>query len=187
MSLFVAVRPSESAVDDLQHALEPLRRAPAADALRWQPVNQWHITLAFLGDPEEWVEEEVADRLAALARRPAVPGLRLSGAGCFGRQVLWAGLADGPGADGLRSLQSAILPLLRGSGAVADRRPWRPHLTLARARGGDARPVVPLLEGYLGPEWSADEILLVRSSGGPHPEHRVVERVILGGPLGSVP
>lgn len=182
MSLFVAVRPDEQAVDDLQHALEPLRRSPAAGVLRWQPVGQWHITLAFLGDPDEWVEDEVAERLRTLASRPAVPGLRLAGAGCFGRQVLWAGLAEGPETHGLEALQSAIPPLLRGSGAVVDRRPWRPHLTVARARGGDARPVVPLLEGYIGPAWTAEEVLLVRSSGGPHPDHRVVERVPLASP-----
>ena len=187
MSLFVAVRPDERAVDELQHALEPVRRSPTASVLRWQPVTQWHITLAFLGDPDEWVEDEVAERLRSLGAQSAVPGLQLSGAGCFGRQVLWVGLADGPSTDALRAVQEAILPLMRGSGAVADRRPWRPHLTIARARGGDARGAVPLLAGYLGPDSTADEVLLVRSSGGPHPDHRVVERVGLRGPLGSIP
>ena len=56
-------------------------------------------------------------------------------------------------------------------------RPFQPHLTLARCRVPvDAGPIVESLEGYQGPEWTAEEIYLIRSmlggaqGGGPRYE-----------------
>lgn len=181
MSLFVAVRPSDAAVEDLQDALEAVRRLPVARDLRWQPPGQWHITLAFLGEDSPDLEADVCDRLAALEQRAPVHGLRISGAGCFGRQVLWMDVREDDAVTALAGVCTAIPPLLRGSGAQLDRRPWRPHLTVARARHTDARPVVPLLSAYLGPPWDADEVLVVRSTGGPHPDHHVAKRIPLAG------
>lgn len=176
MSLFVAVRPSDRAAEDLQHELDRVRRLPGAADLRWQPPSQWHVTLAFLGAADDAVADAVADRLAAMHARAPVPGLRLSGAGCFGRQVLWLGLADSAAVASLGAIVAAIPPLLRGTGAAVDRRPWRPHLTVARARHGDARTAVDALARYDGPAWDVTEVVLVRSSGGPHPAHHAVAR-----------
>lgn len=181
MSLFVAVRPDAGAIEDLQHVIESVRRLPVAEGLRWQPPAQWHVTLAFLGDPDDDTAEEVAERLTDLDGRPPVHGLSLAGAGCFGRQVVWMGLCDDDALAGLRALQAAVPPSLRGSGAIVDRRPWRPHLTVARARHGDGRSAAAVLDGYRGPRWDVDEVLLVRSTGGPHPDHRVTASVRLTG------
>jgi RNA 2',3'-cyclic 3'-phosphodiesterase len=174
MSLFVAVRPDEAAIDDLAEAVDRVRRSPAATALRWQPPSQWHVTLAFLGEPREVDLDDIASRLAPLAERPVVPGVRIASAGCFGRQILWMGVGDDDQVAALTNLALAVPPLLRGSGLAIDRRPWRGHLTVARARHGDARPVVAQLAGYRGPSWDVDTLLLVQSTGGPHPQHRVV-------------
>ena len=181
MSLFVAVRPSAAAIEDLQHTLEGIRRQGVAQDLRWQPPGQWHVTLAFLGDDEADVVAEVCERLSTLRTEAPIVGVRIAGAGCFGRQVLWMDLQDETAIAGLGAVAHGIPPLLRGSGARLDRRPWRPHLTIARARNTDARPVVPLLSGYDGPPWTVDELLVIRSTGGPHPDHHVAMRIPLGG------
>ena len=181
MSLFVAVRPSAAAVEDLQHALEGVRRQGVGPDLRWQPPGQWHVTLAFLGDDEADVVAEVCERLSTLRTEVPIAGVRIAGAGCFGRQVLWMDLQDETAVSALGAVARGIPPLLRGSGARLDRRPWRPHLTIARARNTDARPVVPLLSGYDGPPWTVDELLVIRSTGGPHPDHHVAMRIPLGG------
>ncbi len=181
MSLFVAVRPDESAIEDLDDLLSRVRRDPAARDLRWQPPGHWHVTLAFLGDPDDLVADEIAERLRPLSAVPAVRDLRLQGAGQFGGQVIWMGLAPGPGLDALGILANRIPPLMRGSGAIADWRPWRAHLTVARARRGTAGRVVDTLAGYSGPPWDAAEVLLIRSSGGPHPAHQVLMHVPLDG------
>lgn len=181
MSLFVAVRPDDAAVEDLQDAVERVARLPVAHDVRWQPAAQWHVTMAFLGADDAGVADEVGERLTALARTPAITGMRLAGAGCFGRQILWMDLAGPDDVARLADLARAIPPLLRGSGAALDRRPWRPHLTVGRVRHGDARPVVPYLSDYQGPAWDVTELVLVRSTGGPHPDHHVVRRIRLSG------
>jgi 2'-5' RNA ligase len=181
MSLFVAIRPDESAIDDLADALEPVRRLPAAQSLRWQPAGQWHITLAFLGDADEAAADEVAERITDVGL-PAVRGVRLQGAGCFGRQILWVGIGDDDARLRLAAAASAIPPRLRGLGLDVDRRPWRGHLTVARARTGDARMAATALAGYEGPSWTAEELLVIRSTGGPHPAHHVVHTIALTSP-----
>ncbi len=177
MSLFVAIRPDDVASEDLQHALERVRRLPVARPLHWQPPALWHVTLAFLGNPPDDVDQDVAERLDALVTDEVVPSLRLAGAGCFGRQVLWVGLEAGAAVEALRSCADAIPRLVRGTGAVVDRRPWRAHLTVARARNGDATAVAGVLADYRGPTFAVEEILLIRSTGGPTPSHRVIRRV----------
>jgi 2'-5' RNA ligase len=179
VSLFLAVRPDEGAVDDLQDALDRVRRLPLAEQLRWQPPSQWHVTLAFFGDPDPLVVDEVAERLGDLGSLASAPGLRVTGAGCFGRQILWMGLGDEVAVAGLREVVRAVPGLVRGTGVDLDRREWRPHLTVARARHGDARPTVGPLADYRGPAWSADEVVLIRSTGGPASTHHVVTRVDL--------
>jgi RNA 2',3'-cyclic 3'-phosphodiesterase len=185
MSLFVAIRPDDRATEDLQHAVDRVRRQPSAEGLRWQPPSQWHVTLAFLGDPADEVVDAVAERLDLMRGRPVVEGLHLAGAGCFGRQILWIGLGGDDAIASLTELAAAIPPLVRGTGAHPDRRPWRPHLTVARARHGDARPVADALTTYAGPSWTATGVLLVRSTGGPRPAHAVVHAVSLEGGDGT--
>lgn len=181
MSLFVAVRPSDEAVEDLQHAVARVRRVPSAQELRWQPPGQWHVTLAFLGDDTDDVVADVCERLEDLSDQSAVDGLRIAGAGCFGRQVLWMDLQDADAVARLGAIAHAIPPLLRGSDARLDRRPWRPHLTIARARHTDARLVMPMLVDHVGPAWAAHDLLVIRSTGGPRPEHHVAMRIPLTG------
>lgn len=183
MSLFVAVRPDDRASEDLQDAVDRARRHWTGPPLRWQPPGQWHLTLAFLGDPDEDVTLEVAERLEVLTEWPAVPAARICGAGCFGGKVLWMGLEDGPARESLAGMAHDILRLLRGSGVTADWRPWRPHLTIGRSRSGSASEIVPLLDHYAGPSWDVNEVLLIRSTGGPRPSHHTMARFELATPV----
>ena len=182
MSLFIAARPDDGAVEDLQDELDRVRRLPVSRPLRWQPPGLWHVTLAFLGDPPDDADDVVAERIEGLCTHDVISGVRIAGSGCFGRQILWMGLEAGAAVDGLASLAGAIPRLVRGTGTELDRRAWRAHLTVARARNGDARVVTAALAGYRGPAWQVEEVLLIRSTGGPQPSHRVVHRV----PLASV-
>jgi 2'-5' RNA ligase len=181
MSLFVAIQPDEAATEDLLSAIEPIRRLPVAQALRWQPASQWHITLAFLGDADEDVTDEVAERITGLGLT-TIPGVRLQGADCFGRQILWIGIGDDDARRRLATTAVAIPPRLRGLGLDVDRRPWRGHLTVARARNGDARAAADVLGSYQGPSWDAGELVVIRSTGGPRPAHHVVRRIALAAP-----
>lgn len=174
MSLFVAVIPPAHVVEDLHDTLTDVRRRVPNGSVRWTSPGRWHITLAFLGDPDEDIDEDVVEHLASLHDGAPIDGARLASAGEFGRQVLWLGLEDGPATSALASIARAVPALVRGIGVVPDRRPWRPHLTIARMRTGSGGPLVQALATYRGPSWTIDALHLVRSTGGPQPIHRTV-------------
>jgi 2'-5' RNA ligase len=186
VSLFVAIVPSNQAVEDLQDRLQPVKNDPISASVRWQAPQQWHVTMAFLGDPPDDADDRVARRLDQVAEQfTAPPTLRLAGAGCFGRQILWVGVTGTSDEhhDRFVALEQRIRTGLRADRFVLERRPWHPHLTLGRTRGSDARPVAPLITHYYGPSWAVTELLAVRSEGGPRPRHTVVHRAAFSPPV----
>jgi 2'-5' RNA ligase len=63
------------------------------------------------------------------------------------------------------ALHAALADVLRGQGLAVESRPWRPHVTLARA----ARGATPASGGAAGAvHWTASGFELVRSDGGYH-------------------
>jgi RNA 2',3'-cyclic 3'-phosphodiesterase len=168
--LFVALIPPD---DVLAHLAAAVAGAvgPLADegaSLRWGGQEQWHLTLAFLGQVEDGALVELMRRFERVARRHQPMELGVSGAGVFGSRtrarVLWAGIrGDRPG---LRALAASVTASARRCGLRLDDRPYRPHLTLARSRlrqGSDVSAFVEAFESYIGPVWTARELHLVRS------------------------
>lgn len=151
MRLFVAVFPPEEARSDLQRRLTGGPRIG-----RLTPVDRWHITLHFLGEVADERQAELENALDAVPVQVERPRLRLAGGGSFGKgrsTAVWAGVQGD-----LDALHDAVTDALG-----ADRTPLTPHLTVAYARGNAIREA---LDGYLGPEWTADEFVLVRSHYG---------------------
>lgn len=141
-----------------------------ADALRWAEPDAWHLTLAFLGamDPGDVARAAVAIRRVAAAHEPMeVATGRL---GAFHRpgsaRVLWYGVGD---VDGRLS---ALAGDLADALALSGDEPYRPHVTLARAR---RRPVD--LRGWIesaaasapGGRLTVDRIAFMRSHLGAGP------------------
>jgi RNA 2',3'-cyclic 3'-phosphodiesterase len=165
--VFTALYPSQAALADLDRVLDPLRRRH--HDLTWTRSEQWHLTLTFHGDldPDRLERfDRVVARCASI--RPATTA-RLSGGGAFpsatrGR-MLWAGVETAD--DRLVGLQRNLAARLRKSGWDVERRRYRPHLTLARSRGRrDLSPIVDALDGYHGPDWAVDRIVVVVSRPG---------------------
>ena len=130
---FVAVRPSV----DLHKACTGVAATGCKLPMRWVRPESVHLTLKFLGDVP-------ADTLPAIhqALRQAAEGLApfsvvARGLGCFPNvsrpRVLWMGLDD-PRRE-LLPLQRRIESILAALGISVEERSFRPHLTLARARG----------------------------------------------------
>lgn len=180
MRLFVAIDPPAEAVDSLHAVL------PSDDRLRWTAADRWHITLAFLGEVGESRVSALTERLGRAAARSAPMRLRLLGAGAFGRQVLWCGV-DGD-VDGLSRLAERCRAAARRSSIPVEDRPFRPHVTLARARGrgADLRDVARTLSAYAGPWWTAGEMRLVQSHLGPPLVHENLVTFDLSGPAVAV-
>ena len=170
MRLFVAVVPPEEALAHLANAVERVR--PLEPALRWAEPQRWHLTLAFLGEVGEEVLPELSERLARAAARHPAHRLALEGAGRFGQRVLWVGVGRDAGL--LPPLAASVAAAARRCGIAMEERPYRPHVTVARARERtrpDLRPLVTALAPYAGPPFPVDRIVLVRSHLGPRPSY----------------
>ncbi len=98
---------------------------------RWVPVENYHLTLRFIGELPAHRAEEVDLALAALRGRRF--DLTLAGVGTFakgGRETqLWVGVERSPQLD---HLQSKIETALQRRGLEPERRRFVPHVTLAR-------------------------------------------------------
>jgi 2'-5' RNA ligase len=182
MRLFVALDPAPPAVASLRGALSEL---PPLSALRIMRAEQWHLTLAFYGEVPDSRVDDLSERLSRAASRTAPLTLRLEGAGTFGRQarrahVLWAGLSGD--VEQVRRLAERCSAAGRRAGVVMEDRPFRPHLTIGRARGRevDLRDAVAVLSSYVGPAWTETELRLVQSHLGPPTVHDTLATWALG-------
>ncbi|MGW8724572.1 RNA 2',3'-cyclic phosphodiesterase [Streptomyces sp. NPDC055808] len=170
--VFIALAPPDDAKDELARALRPAYEA--YPRLRWNRIEDWHITLAFLGELPATAVALLRRPLGELAagRRPL--RLSLRGGGHFDERVLWSGI-EGE-LDGLRRLTADVRGVVRDCGIAFEDRPPRPHLTLARSRRDDPFSVVKAaagLAGFIGRPWPAARLHLVASNigRGPGPIH----------------
>ncbi|MFF5703732.1 RNA 2',3'-cyclic phosphodiesterase [Streptomyces sp. NPDC012794] len=170
--VFIALAPPDDAKEELERALGPAYEAHPR--MRWNRVEDWHITLAFLGELPVGAVPPLRPALAdlAAARRPV--RLSLRGGGHFDERVLWSGV--GGELDELHVLASEVRAAVKECGVAFADRPLRPHLTLARARRGDSSAAVEAAAGlapFSGREWAAGRLHLVGSNvgRGPGPIH----------------
>ena len=99
---------------------------------RYALEENYHITLAFLGDvPQDRLADAQRVLAHAVCSTPA-PLLTLGGTGYFGRQqngILILRVSSEPMLD---SLHDALVEDLLAAGLPVDRGPFSPHITLAR-------------------------------------------------------
>ncbi|KIT18005.1 RNA 2',3'-cyclic phosphodiesterase [Jannaschia aquimarina] len=157
MRSFLALPVPEEAADDLA-ALS----AEAPGGGRAVPVDDLHLTLAFLGDATEGTLEEIHEALSS--RVPPPPPISVTGIAPMdaGHGVLL--VADVARDIGLLTLQADVERAARRAGADLPRRRFRPHVTLAR--GLTSGPGLRAwMRGLIGPwpRWTPTEIRLVRS------------------------
>jgi 2'-5' RNA ligase len=110
---------------------------------RWIDVENYHLTLRFIGDVEGHVADEIANALDRV-RRPSF-SLSLSGVGAFGSKkphAVWAGVSASPD---LYALQAEIERICQRLGLPADPRKFSPHVTLARLKNGAPQDVAHYL------------------------------------------
>jgi 2'-5' RNA ligase len=152
----------------VRDALDALARRHAIDAAAWRfvPASNLHLTLRFLGSVSPELDARSRAGWAAVASESARFELRLGGAGSFpaGRRprLLWVGVEELHGTARLAALADALERAARLAGFTPESRPFRGHVTLARARDGaharapGALDVPPLA-------FSVDRLVLVES------------------------
>ena len=167
MRLFVAIVPPPDVLGELAAVVAPLRAAQPE--LRWTGPEDWHLTLAFLGEVAETTVPGLSARLARAAARHQVQHLAVRGGGAFPgparARVLWAGIeADGRHLAALAASVAAGA-LRAGAGPPDEGRRYRPHITLARCREpGNVAGLTAALAGFAGRGWTAADIRLIRSN-----------------------
>ncbi|WP_284248902.1 RNA 2',3'-cyclic phosphodiesterase [Brucella sp. bbatCR03] len=112
---------------------------------RWIDVENYHITLRFIGDVEGHMADEIANALDRV-RRPEFM-LNLSGVDAFGSKKphsIYAGVSPSPG---LNALQAEIERICQRLRLPADPRKFTPHVTLARLKNARIEDVVHYLSG----------------------------------------
>lgn len=162
MRCFVAIAVPEGPSRALEAVQDGLKLGRLTDP------DQFHLTLAFLGEVPDAEVEAAHDGLALVRGAPFE--LQLAGLGCFGNRdarALWAGVADrGP----VAALAERVRSALYGMGVVLERRRFRPHVTLARLSGAEARDeaaiarTLALWDGFPAPAFTVDRFSLYRST-----------------------
>ena len=130
MRLFVAIDFSEEIKQELFEVSSELIRQ--ADAGRIVPLENFHITLVFIGESERL--QEIKDVIAAACRTELSNPMRiiLSGIGSFKSYkgyTWWVGIEENPA---LSRLASRLADGLRGIGLSIEKRSFKPHVTMAR-------------------------------------------------------
>ncbi|KAA6182374.1 RNA 2',3'-cyclic phosphodiesterase [Thiohalocapsa marina] len=163
---FLAIWPdtqTRSALERQLAALGPLPGRPT------HPLD-WHVTLIFLGalEPERLACIDAAAGDAAT--RATSFFMELDRIGHFARsQVLWCGPARTP--ESLARLVTDLQAHLTRCGIAPERRPYRPHLTLARKVR-----TAPGLELHRPIGWTAHELVLAHGVTGERPRYRIRHR-----------
>jgi 2'-5' RNA ligase len=133
--LFIAVDIDDATRTQIERISAGVRDAVGADTkATWVHPGRMHLTLQFLGNVEESVEQHVRDALAEPIRE-APFDVTFDGLGFFPERgsprVLWLGIREG--LQPLRRIRSLVGLGLRRALPTADES-FSPHLTLARFR-----------------------------------------------------
>ncbi|MFJ5550010.1 RNA 2',3'-cyclic phosphodiesterase [Streptomyces sp. NPDC093225] len=166
--VFIALAPPDEAKDELARELRPAYEA--YPRMRWNRIEDWHITLAFLGELPHSAVPLLRAPLAELAAARGPVRLALRGGGHFDERVFWTGI-DGD-LEGLHRLTEEVRAVVKECGIDFPDRPLRPHLTLARTRRDDAASAVAAAAGlaaFSGRVWRAERLHLVGSDFGRGP------------------
>lgn len=202
--LFAALPLPDNAMSDLAEVVSDLNiarrsassrpgvsnRRPAQSG-RLVRAENWHLTLAYLGEVPVDRTADAADVLATAARATEPLRLCVSGGGRFGRgrySVVYAGL-DGDVAQLVKFVHRIRAGLI-GAGLPVDQKQYRPHVTLARpgdrVTNQQAAQDLLTLRRYYGPSWTATSTVLYRSDfltnkpGTAGPNYTAVSRLPLG-------
>ena len=175
MRMFAAVVPPPHVVEHLDSFLDVRREAAA---YRWAPVEQFHVTLAFLADVPDRKLDDLVERLGRAASRRTAFASAIAGGGAFpnaGRaRVIWAGLdLDDQGRTELSRLATGARAAANRAGVPVDGQKFHPHVTVARlGHPTEVSDWVKLLDAYRGPSWTVDHLALVASYLGEGPRNR---------------
>lgn len=188
---FIAVELSDECRRLVAGVQDRLRTAGAV--LRWVRPENLHYTLSFLGEiPAAQVARAVVATRSAVGRIPPFQ-VSIGGLGAFPSlerpQVVWVGCTEG--SEVLGRLAGEVKAALGRERLPADPKPFRPHLTLGRAKdsrqwGDLVRAVRAHRDSAVGQEWVRTVTVMESRLTPEGPIYTPREKVLLGHGLNSI-
>jgi 2'-5' RNA ligase len=121
---------------------------PSLRGVRWLAPEQMHLTLSFLGNVSNEVEEALKKNLNAIEWKAFF--LPICGFGTFPGKgepnILWIGV--GTGHPHLFQLHKRVQEAALRAGLEPDLRSFHPHITIARCRDVSAESIRPFLRTH---------------------------------------
>jgi len=145
--LFVAV----ALPDDIADELAAYER-PADAGLRWTTRDQWHVTLRFFGEVDD-------PSTVVRVLRPSLDGFGAVEARIGPRAIALGRRIVCVPVEGLTALADRVVDATRTIGDPPPTRPFRAHVTLARAKARIGHAPAMAIDHT----WSVGEVELVRS------------------------
>jgi RNA 2',3'-cyclic 3'-phosphodiesterase len=147
MRVFVAINLPAAERERLHASLAPLRLLPVP--VRWLVPDALHLTLKFIGEIDGSEVSALESALRGIAAKHEPLALGIGGFGAFPSlrraNVVWVGIrADAA----LQALQQDVEFALSRLGYPREQHPFRPHITVARARTGRPPDVARLGAGH---------------------------------------
>jgi RNA 2',3'-cyclic 3'-phosphodiesterase len=130
MRVFIAV----DLPDHIRQTLADIQRElrPASSSVRWVAPESIHITLKFIGEMPEKRLEDIDSAMTGFTWKPFTITVR--GVGFFpgnrSPRVFWAGME----APTMKDMAEELDARMERVGFDKEKRAFRPHITLARAR-----------------------------------------------------
>ena len=152
--------PVYSAIDEIQSRL----RRSLSD-VRWTRPDTLHLTLHFFGNISEESLDKAAACMVSIESLFSPFSLLFSGLGAFPApdraRIFWLGVHSPP----LAKLHRALTERLGDCGFEIEQRPFRPHITLGRSRGGpqNAGHILSEKRDMVVGEMTVDRLVLFES------------------------
>lgn len=181
---FIAIELPAEVKDVISGHIEDLKGA-RAKGVRWIEPGIAHLTVAFLGNVPNGCIAALSSIVDFVASASLLFSLRTGDLGVFPSmrrpRVVWMGLEGDTGA--LAALQHRLQEALRAEGFALERRAFKPHVTLGRAKG---KGVIDMEKDALNPsrrnrvEMPVRELALMSSVLTPRgPVHTRIHRATL--------
>lgn len=149
---------------------------------RWVHHEDFHITLAFLGFAEENMKQEVIETMAQVLIDENPLTLTLNKIGTFGPhkkpRIFWADVEQ---SEELIEVQKKVYRQCTNIGFQLDKKPFRPHITLARKWHGEEDFDIGTLTNFDERlSFTVDEVVLYETHLDRTPKYHEYARFSLG-------
>lgn len=131
--IFIGVK--IDAGDNLRKLISGLKTSLKDEKIKWTVIENFHITLAFLGDTDEDKIVAISKMLMSACEDFGEFKLSVKGAGIFKNfkepRIIWTGIEA---SERMNELYVSVMKGLKDTGISLEDRPFNPHLTIGRIK-----------------------------------------------------